>query len=334
LDVEFSFGEVDTAFAQIDRETNTLLENTDVTDFVTEEYSELFNPNATDTPKDEETDVEEVCEHIDTNLDGFCDLCEYDFSVAKVVNEHEKERKELIEFVKKEKPGYNVYSCRSIRVSCSLYVQDRALIEDVIEEYDLRALFPQAEFVFYEYVDFFIMHFAREDFTELVYSQLEQISQKPLITQFFVRCDYDFYIRYMPDINYFAENPIALNDYEVTQPRYRGKKKESLIIKTKEESDAYLDSLKYSEDYVNEQKAQYDEAFFEENALIITKAIELPSSSIDLTLKNLYISGDTVYVVIETDIPSGGTDDLKICTYMITVPQRDVAGVDKAVTLQ
>jgi hypothetical protein len=68
--------------------------------------------------------------------------------------------------------------------------------------------------------------------------------------------------------------------------------------------------------------------------LIITKAIELPSSSIDLTLKNLYISGDTVYVVIETDIPSGGTDDLKICTYMITVPQRDVAGVDKAVTLQ
>ena len=94
LDIEFSFGEVDTAFAQIDRETNTLLENTDATDFVTEEYSELFNPNAT---KDEETDAEEVCEHIDTNLDGFCDLCEYDFSVAKVVNELEKERKELIE---------------------------------------------------------------------------------------------------------------------------------------------------------------------------------------------------------------------------------------------
>ena len=334
LDVEFSFGEVDTAFAQIDRETNTLLENTDVTDFVTEEYSELFNPNATDTPKDEETDAEEVCEHIDTNTDGFCDLCEYDFSVAKVVNEHEKERKELIEFVKKEKPGYNVYSCRSNRVSCSLYVQDRALIEDVIEEYDLRALFPQAEFVFYEYVDFFIMHFAREDFTELVYSQLEQISQKPLITQFFVSCDYDFYIRYMPDINYFAENPIALNDYEVTQPRYRGKEEDSLIIKTKEESDAYLDSSKYGEAYVNEQKAQYDEAFFEENALIITTTADLGSSSIDVEVKNLYVSGDTVYVVMETDIPDGRFGDSKICTYMITVPQRDVADIDKAVTLQ
>jgi hypothetical protein len=334
FDLEFSFGEVDTAFAQIDRETNTLLENTDVTDFVTEEYSELFNPNATDTPKDEETDVEEVCEHIDTNLDGFCDLCEYDFSVAKVVNEHEKERKELIEFVKKEKPGYNVYSCLSNRVSCSLYVQDRALIEDVIEEYDLRALFPQAEFGFYEYVDFFIMRFGREDFTELVYSQLEQISQKPLITKFYFNCDYDFYIRYMPDINYFAKNPIALNDYEVAQPRYSGKEKESLIIKSKEENDTYLDSLNYSEDYVNEQKAQYDEAFFEENALIITKAIELPSSSIDLTLKNLYISGDTVYVVFETDIPNVTLSDGKILTYIITVPQRDVAGVDKAVTLQ
>ena len=334
LDVEFNFGEVDTAFAQIDRETNTLLENTDVTDFVTEEYSELFNPNATDAPKDEETDAEEVCEHIDTNLDGFCDLCDYDFSVAKVVNEHEKERKKFIELLKKEKQGYNVYFCRANRVSCSLYVQDRALIEDVIEEYDLRTLFPQAEFRLHNYSARFSMYFAREDFTELVYSQLEQISQKPLITQFFVSCDYDFYIRYMPDINYFAENPIALNDYEVTQPRYSGKSKESLIIKTKEESDAYLDSLKYGEDYVNEQKAQYDEAFFEENALIITKAIELPSSSIDLTVKNLYISGDTVYVVIETDIPDVTLSDGKILTYIITVPQRDVAGVDKAVTLQ
>jgi hypothetical protein len=138
----------------------------------------------------------------------------------------------------------------------------------------------------------------------------------------------------MPDINYFAKNPIALNDYEVAQPRYSGKEKESLIIKTKEESDAYLDSLKYSEDYVNEQKAQYDEAFFEENALIITTTADLASSSIDVEVKNLYVSGDTVYVVMETDIPDMRFSDSKICTYMITVPQRDVAGVDKAVTLQ
>ena len=334
IDFQIEFGEIATAFAESDGNTNGFFEGESDTYAATEEYSELFNPAPTEATNDEETDAEEVCEHIDTNLDGFCDLCEYDFSVAKVVNELEKERKEFIEFVKKEKPGYNVYSCLSNRVSCSLYVQDRALIEDVIEEYDLRALFPQAEFVFYEYIDFFIMRFDREDFTELVYSQLEQISQKPLITKFYVSCDYDFYIRYMPDINYFAENPIALNDYEVTQPRYRGKEKESLIIKTKEEIDAYLDNSKYGENYVNEQKAQYDEAFFEENALIITTTADLGSSSIDVEVKNLYVSGDTVYVVIETDIPSIRSDDSKICTYMIIVPQRDVPGVDKAVALQ
>ena len=73
--------------------------------------------------------------------------------------------------------------------------------------------------------------------------------------------------------------------------------------------------------------------FFEETALIITRIITHGSGSIELTVNNLYISGNKVYVVIRTDVPSIGTDDMQYAFLGFEVKKNDVAGVNEVITL-
>ena len=82
-----------------------------------------------------------------------------------------------------------------------------------------------------------------------------------------------------------------------------------------------------------EQKDQSD-SFFEENALIITKMITRGSGSIKLTVNNLYVSDDTVYIVIRTDEPTMGTGDMQYAFFGFAVAKNDVVNVDKVVTLE
>ena len=77
-----------------------------------------------------------------------------------------------------------------------------------------------------------------------------------------------------------------------------------------------------------------DETFFEENALIVSSLITRGSGSIRLTLDNLYISDDKVYIVVRTDEPEMGTADIKEVTFSFVVKQSDVVNVNEVITLE
>ena len=77
----------------------------------------------------------------------------------------------------------------------------------------------------------------------------------------------------------------------------------------------------------------HNRIFFEENALIVSSVITRGSGSIKLTLDNLYISKDKVYIVIRTDEPEMGTCDIKEATFSFVVKQSDVVNVNEVITL-
>ena len=88
------------------------------------------------------------------------------------------------------------------------------------------------------------------------------------------------------------------------------------------------------ENVMREKRDLYDETFFEENALIVSSLITRGSGSIRLTLDNLYISDDKVYIVVRTDEPGMGTADIKEVTFSFVVKQSDVANVNEVITLE
>ena len=108
----------------------------------------------------------------------------------------------------------------------------------------------------------------------------------------------------------------------------------------KDEYDAYFDKLleiveyDYEKDRITAAKDLYDDSFFEQNALIITKMITRSSGSIKLTVNNLYVSDNIIYVVIRTDVPTMGTCDMKEAFFGFAVAKSDVVNVDKVVTLE
>ena len=67
--------------------------------------------------------------------------------------------------------------------------------------------------------------------------------------------------------------------------------------------------------------------------MIISSLITRGSGSIKLTLDNLYISKDKVYIVIRTDEPEMGTADIKEATFSFIVKQSDILNVNEVITL-
>ena len=142
----------------------------------------------------------------------------------------------------------------------------------------------------------------------------------------------------MPKIEYYTDDAKELN---YTLPNqiisvFDGK---DVIIKSKDEYDAHLDELlktteyDYEKERITAARDLYEEAFFEENALIITRMITRGSGSIKLTVNNLYISGNKAYVVIKTDEPFIGTDDMQYVFFGFEVKKNDIAGVNEVITL-
>ena len=147
-----------------------------------------------------------------------------------------------------------------------------------------------------------------------------------------------FYINsYMPNIDYYSDDKEEL-EYKVEMNLFNTSDK-SFIIKSKEEYDAYLDYLlekaeyEYLKNNINSKRDLYDDSFFEENALIISKEIVRGSGSIKLTLDNLYITDNKVYIVIRTDEPIEGTCDMQYVTFTLAVKKNDVINVTEVITL-
>ena len=149
----------------------------------------------------------------------------------------------------------------------------------------------------------------------------------------------------MPKIEYYTDCETILK-YEPAPYAVSTDNSKDIIIKSKEEYDAYLDELskswevldylmaQYQIDIINNARDKYDEAFFEENALILTRMVTRGSGSIKLTVNNLYVSENKVYVVIRTDIPSEGTDDMQYAFFAFVVDKDDVVNVNEVVTLE
>ena len=288
-------------------------------------------------------------EHCDNDGDYVCDACGYLFNlsgVAQIVLDYEQKLRDELDKLHAEHPEYNFYYHPVDEVHCTFVLSDNTSANDIVAKYDMKNLFANADIHAYNAIEMITVIFDRDDFTEEMHIKIKQINQdEALVEQLFVEMERAYYQSYMPKIEYYTDCETALK-YEPAPYAVSTENSRDIIIKTKAEYDAYLDELLESwvaEDYlmaqyqieiINNARDKYDEAFFEENALIMTRMITRGSGSIKLTVNNLYISENKVYVVIRTDEPTMGTDDMRYAFFAFVVDKDDVVNVNEVVTLE
>ncbi len=286
-------------------------------------------------------------EHMDENGDMLCDVCDYNVStnsnrIAQIVIDYENSLKAEIDKLQEENPEYNYYYHPVEEVHCTYILEDNASADAIVEKYNMKNVFTEAKVSSLNAIEMIYMIFDRDDFTEAMHQKIQQIrEEESLIEDMFVSMERTWIKSYMPKIEYYAEDATVLS-YESAIGMNLGDN--SFIIKSKEEYNNYLNYLleiaendylkEYLQERINGLRDIYDEAFFEENALIITKMIVRGSGSIKVTLNNLYVSENKVYVVVRTDIPSMGTDDMQYRTFAFKVSKNEVANVDEVITLE
>ena len=283
-------------------------------------------------------------EHIYENDENVCTVCGYICGVAQVVLDYEQGLRDEIDKLHQEHPEYTYYYRQVDRVYCTYVLEYNASADkpadEIIEKYDMRNVFAGAEVDAYNAIQMIGVYFDRDSFTETMHQKIKQIKeQEPRITNLYVEMERAYVKSYMPKIEYYTTtaSPLAYENGKGVMNLFEDK---SFIIRSKQEYDDYLDSLleatdwEYKKNRINKQRDLYDDAFFEENAILITKVIVRGSGSIKLTLDNVYISEDKVYVVVRTDIPGMGTGDMQYLHYNFHVRQSDVANVTELVTLE
>lgn len=261
-------------------------------------------------------------------------------NIANVVLEYEQNEKDRIAELKITKPEYIYYFNPVDRVSCTFVFEDSDSVNEIIEEYDVYDLFKDADINNFDSIKMLMIIFERDNFTESIYKKINHIKDnEKSIKELYINFESAYIESYMPDINYYVDEKVELN-YEVEKSLFNLTWEKGFIIRTKEEYDAYLDYLLELEDFepirenINSKRGLYDEAFFEENALIISSLITRGSGSIKLTLDNLYISDDKVYIVIRTDEPEMGTGDIQEATFSFAIKQSDVLSANEVITLE
>ena len=285
-------------------------------------------------------------EHVNCDADLLCDICGYSLEpqsnsdeVAKIVLDYEQSKKDELDKLHSEHPEYNYYYHAVDEVHCTLILDRDASADAIVEKYDMKNLFAGADVSALNAIKMVSIIFERNDFTEEMHQKIKQISEdEELIESLFVDMYHEWYRSYMPKIEYYTDDAKELNYTLPSQiiSVFDGK---DVIIKSKDEYDAHLDELlktakyDYEKERITAARDLYSETFFEENALIFTRMITRGSGSIKLTVNNLYISGNKVYVVIRTDEPSMGTDDMQYAFFGFEVTKSDVADVNEVITL-
>lgn len=225
-------------------------------------------------------------------------------------------------------------------VVCYYILTEKNVADSVIAKHNMQDLFPRAVINSLNSIKMIMIRFAMDDFTQEACDRLEEIKNtEPLIEELSTGVEGGFKLAYIPNIEYHCKDAVAI-EHTVLSPILVSKDNEDIMIKSKEEYDAYIDLMKskYQTDYHHElletQRALYDEAFFAENALIITRIIMRGSGSINLSINNVYTSKDKVYVAVKTVEPGGfGTADLKTQSFTISVKKSDIANVNELITL-
>lgn len=292
------------------------------------------------------TTLPNFSQHYDENGDGVCDYCEYLYpsasaNLAKALLDYEQASRERCENKKAENPQYIYFSAYVERVDISLYLIDDADVAEFVEKYDLYNLFSSAAISLPSYSNAIYIRFNRIDFTEDVHQKIQQIcDDEASIEQSSIYFSTTWAESYVPDIDYYTDDAVALDKFIPIRVSSDTGFNNSVIIRSRTEYIKYLDNLiaKEKSDYYREKltaaKNKYDDAFFESYALIFTKIIERPSGSIRLTVNNLYLSEDKLYVVVRTDEPMGGTADMQYTMLGVVVDKNDVANVDEVITLE
>ena len=290
-----------------------------------------------------ECDIDTLSEHLDWDGDHICDVCGavYDTTgLASVLIEHENSERERIDRLCEENPHYLYYFNKVKQVSCTLILDRDASAEALIEKHGMTELFGDASVSPLNAIKMISIIFNRDSFTEYTYSRLTEIcDSEPLITNLYIDYESEWSESYMPILGYYAADPIIPLEYEeAICPTYTDSEI-GFIFKTKAEYDTYLDALifdadDYRKEHIAAQKHLYDEAFFEENALIVTKVIVRSSCSVRLTVDGLYLSGDKAYVVVRTDVPYIGDDAMQFTSFAFSVRKDDVKGINGVVTLE
>lgn len=258
--------------------------------------------------------------------------------LAQILVDYEIELKEQTDALSEKYPHRTYYYPHVTNIYCHYSVQGNLTAEAIAQRIDIENVFPNAEVSAYNKTKTIAISFNRDDFTGEVYQKLTKIRDtESAIESFSVYIVRDIEEHFVPKIDYYTDHAVPLEHVATigSHWHYEG---EDMIFKTKAEYDAHLDDLsKYANyDYevkrIAEWRELYDEAFFEENALILTRLFS-GSSSIGVRVNNLYASDNTVYVVLETKIPVYTTEDIVIRYFTIQVPKSEVAGVDKVISV-
>jgi hypothetical protein len=283
--------------------------------------------------------------HLDENGDHICDDCGYNVlsasvDVAQIVLDYENEWKEEIERKREEHPEYHFYYYGVDRIECVFAFGGNTSADALIEKYDMKNVFACADVYAANAIKMISILFDRDELTEAMHQRIEQIkNEEPLIESLFILMARDWNESYMPKIGYYTDQATELG-YEKAASVFNLPGEKDLIIRSKAEYDEYLNRLLQNPEYdyltenLNNQKALYDETFFEENALIITRQIIRGSGSIELTVNNLYRSENKLYVVIKTDVPGVGTDDMQYTHFTLKVAKSEVANITEVITLE
>ena len=287
-------------------------------------------------PEPNEKDKNNVCDDCD-----HYDLTD-EYDIAQIVIDYEESLRDEIDKLNKEKNEYHYCYNQVDWIRCKYKLDSNASADAIVEIYDMNNEFAKATVSAFDAINTknISIIFDRNDFTETIYQKIKQISEEePLIEDLFIYMERDWVKIYMPKIQYYTDNETVL-DYEITNYVINPLLDKSFIIKSKDQYDNYLNDLfesaehYYSKELIIKQMGLYDEIFFEENALIVTNKIMLSSGSIKLTVDNLYVSQNKVYVVIKTYIPSVRTDDIKYELFTLKVPKSKVADVNEVITLE
>ena len=269
--------------------------------------------------------------------------CDFSWSrdnlIAQVVLDYEKSYWKELNNLKIKNPEYNYYFNGVEQVCCYFDIDGELSASDIIVKYDIKNLFANSKVTEFNSLKMISIIFDRNEFTEGVHNKLKKISREETsIENLHVEMKMRWEKSYLPKIEYYTNNAKNLN--YIASPVISVSKGTDVILKSKDEYDAYFDKLLeivesvFEKDRITAAKDLYDDSFFEQNALIITKMITRSSGSIKLTVNNLYVSDNIIYVVIRTDVPTMGTADMKNAVFGFAVAKSDVVNVDKVVTLE
>lgn len=281
--------------------------------------------------------------HEDNDNDFQCDYCKHllDTSgVAQIVLDYEQELRNELDKLRAEHPEYNYYYHPVDEVHCTFVLSDNTSANEIVAKYDMKNIFVSADVHAYNAIEMITVIFSRNDFTEDMHRKIKQISEdESLVENLYVEMERAYYQSYMPKIEYYTDYETVLK-FEPAPYVVGFENTKDIIFKSKAEYDTYLDNLlktaeyDYQKERINAARDLYDESFFEENALIFTRMVVRGSGSIKLTVNNLYISENKVYVVIRTDEPSMGDCAMQYAFFAFVVDKGDVVNVNEVITLE